>query len=92
MDDPHTKTQYFNLEILGTSPKTEIWLGDTVGSLVQKSVGKLRTGLLPGDYVVEFGLGTPVYPIHLDKDHSTTQVELAAGPTCVRPIFSLPPE
>ena len=83
--------QYFRLEIVASSSETEIWLGDTTGCLVQKAV-KLKTGLIPGDYVVEFGLGTPVYPIHLDKDHSTTKAELLAGPICARPVFSLPPE
>ena len=80
------------LEIVASSSETEIWLGDTTGCLVQKAVAKLKTGLIPGDYVVEFGLGTPVYPIHLDKDHSTTQAELLAEPICARPVFSLPPE
>lgn len=89
VDDPHAKTHYFKIEIVAASPKIEIWLGDTDGCLVQKAVGKLKTGLISGDYVVEFGLGTPAYQIHLDKDHRTTQAELAAGPTCARPIFRL---
>ena len=84
--------QYFQLEIAASSSETEIWLGDTSGCLVQKAVGTLKTGLIPGEYVVEFGLGTVVYPIHLDKDHSTTQAELLTGPTCTRPVFSLPPD
>lgn len=91
MNDPQTKTQYFKLEIVAATSQTEIWLGDTEGCLVQKSVGTLKIGLMPGDYVVEFGLSTPVYPIHLDKDHRTTQAELTAGPTCPRPVFSMPP-
>lgn len=89
MDYPRAKTCYFKIEIVATSPKTEIWLGDTDGCLVQKAIGNLNTGLIPGDYVVEFGLGTPVYPIHLDKDQRTTQAELAAGSTYARPIFRL---
>lgn len=84
--------QYFNLDIMADSPNAEIWLGDTGGCLVQKSVGRLKTDLLPGDYVVAFGLGTPVYPIHLDRDQRTTQAELGAGPTCPRPVFKLLPE
>ena len=83
-------TQYVSLEIMASLPETEIWLGDTDGYFVQKALGKLITRLLPGDYVVEFGLGTPVYPIHLDKDKSTTQAELQAGPVCARPVFGLP--
>lgn len=84
--------QYFQLEIAASSSEIEIWLGDTAGCLVQKAVGTLKTGLIPGDYVVEFGLGTMVYPIHLDKNHSTTQAELLNGPICTRPVFSLPPD
>lgn len=85
-------SQYFQLEIAASSSETEIWLGDTAGYLVQKAVGTLKTGLIPGDYVVEFGLGTLVYPIHLDKDRATTQAELLTGPICTRPVFSLPPD
>lgn len=92
MDNPPAETKYFELEIVAASSKTEIWLGDDGGSLVQKSVGILKTSLLPGDYVVEFGLRTAVYPIHLDKDRRTDQAELATGPTCARPVFTLPPE
>ena len=92
MGDPQTETQYFKLEIVASSSKTQIWLGDTDGCLVQKAVGKLKTTIMPGEYVVEFELGTPVYPIHLSKDHRTTQAELATGPTCVRPVFSLLPD
>ena len=78
--------------IVGTSPATEIWLGDDAGHLVQKEVGALRTSLLPGDYVVEFGLGSSLYPIHLAQASRYTQTELEAGPTCSRPIPQLPPE
>lgn len=82
--------QYFDLEITASASNTEIWLGDTDGCLVQKAIGKLKTGLLPSDYVVEFGLGATVYPIHLGKEDScTTQAALAAGPTCERPVFRL---
>lgn len=42
-------------------------------------------------YTVEFGLGTPVYPIHLDTDLNITQTQLASGPTCQRPVFKLKP-
>lgn len=81
--------KYFQLEIVASSPATEIWLGDTMGCLVQKGIGRLEIGLIPGDYVVEFGLGTPVYPVHLDKDHCTTQAELQTGPIGTRPTFDL---
>lgn len=89
MPAPYHKQHYVKLEIIASSPTTEIWLGDTDGCLVQKSVGTLKTGLIPGAYVVEFGLGTPVYPLQLDQDHSTTQEALARGPTCARPVFKL---
>jgi len=83
---------YHELVIAAASPVTEIWLGDDDGHLVQKEVGELRTSLLPGHYTVEFGLGSPPYPIHLAKASRYTQAELAAGPTCSRPIPKLPPE
>lgn len=83
---------YHKLVILASSPTTEIWLGDDGGSLVQKEGGEMRTSLLPGHYVVEFGLGAPTYPIPLLKDSRYTQAELEAGPTCPRPVFQLPSE
>lgn len=92
MDDPSPTTKYFELEIEAVSPKTEIWLGDDDGSLVEKAVGKLDTSVMAGDYVVEFGLGAPTYPIRLDSDLRTTQAQLTAGPTCARPVFTLQPE
>lgn len=63
---------YFSLEITAGAPTTEIWLGDAGGSLVAREVGVLRERLLPGDYVVEFGLGTRCYPVPLRKDSSFT--------------------
>ena len=83
---------YYKLVIAAAFPATEIWLGDDAGHLVQKEVGELRTSLWPGDYVVEFGLGTSPYPIHLSQESRYTQTELEAGPTCSRPIPQLPPE
>ncbi len=83
---------YYNLIIVAASPATEIWLGDDGGHLVQKEIGTLETSLLPGDYTVEFGLGTSPYPIHLAKASRYTQAELAAGPTRSRPVPKLSPE
>jgi hypothetical protein len=83
---------YHDLVIVASSPATDIWLADDGGHLVQKETGTLETSLLPGDYVVEFGLGTTNYPIHLAKPSRYTQAELAAGPTCPRPIPTLLPE
>ena len=83
---------YYDLVIVATSPVTDIWLGDDEGHLVQKEIGTLATSLLPGYYTVEFGLGSPPYPIHLQRGSRYTQAELAAGPTCARPIPKLASE
>jgi hypothetical protein len=91
MSTARTKPVYFKLVIVATSPITEIWLGDDAGHLVQKEIGALKTSLVPGYYVVEFGLGTSPYPIHLLKASRYTQTELETGPTCLRPIPQLPP-
>lgn len=82
-----TKKQYYRIEILSELPQTAIWLSDLDGCLVEKSIGKLDIGLMPGDYSVEFGLGTTNYPIHLDTDLHITQTQLAAGSTCLRPVL-----
>jgi hypothetical protein len=92
MSTARAKPVYFKLVIIAASPVTEIWLGDDAGYLVQKEVGELRTSLLPGDYVVEFGLGRSAYPIHLAQASRSTQTELEAGLTCSRRMPQLPPE
>jgi hypothetical protein len=79
------------LVLIAASSATEIWLGDDPGHLVQKAVGELGTSLLPGDYLVEFGLSTSPYPIHLTQARRYTQSELEAGPTWSRPMPQLPP-
>lgn len=84
-----TQPEYHRLVIMATCPDTEIWLGDDLGHFVQKGVGTLESSLLPGNYTVEFGLGTAPYPIHLAADSHYTQEELAAGPTCARHIPKL---
>jgi len=89
MSNAKTRKVYYKLVIVASSPTTEIWLGDDSGHLVQKEVGELASSLLPGRYVVEFGLGTPTYPIHLTKASRYGQSELEAGPTCPRPIPQL---
>ena len=83
------KPVYYELVIVAASATTEIWLGDDGGHFVQKEIGTLRTSLLAGHYTVEFGLGSPPYPIHLAKGSRYTQAELAAGPTCSRTIPKL---
>jgi len=87
-----TKRVYHKLTIVASSPLTEIWLGDDCGHLVQMEVGALRTSLLPGYYVVSFGLKAPTYPIKLEKSARTSQRRLEAGPTCPRPVPQLLPE
>jgi hypothetical protein len=83
------KRIYHKLVILASSPATQIWLGDDAGHLVQKGVGELRTSLLPGHYVVSFGLSAPTYAIDLKKASHFTQSQLEAGPTCPRPVLQL---
>ena len=86
MFDAKGRTVYYGLTIVASSQATDIWVGDNDGHLVQKETGTLKTSLLPGNYTVEFGLGTATYPIRLAKSSRYTQQELAAGPTCSRPI------
>ena len=84
-----TEPTYYKLVIVASSPATEIWLGDDAGHFVQREVGKLRTSLLPGYYVVAFGLSAPTYPIDLMEARHFTQSQLEAGPTCPRPVARL---
>jgi len=77
---------YCDLVIVANGATTEIWLGDGGGHFVQKAIGTLETSLLPGDYTVEFGLGTARYPIHLTRASRYMQAELTAEPTCSRAI------
>jgi hypothetical protein len=84
------ETVYYDLTVVASSQTTGIWLGDDEGHLVQKETGTLETSLLPGNYTVEFGLGTTAYPIHLVKTSRHTQEELSAGPICSRPIPNFP--
>lgn len=92
MSKAEVEPVYYELVIVASSSTTDIWLGDDDGHLVQKEIGTLETSLLPGDYTVEFGLGTTPHPIHLARSSRYTQAELAAGPTCSRPIPRLSPE
>jgi len=81
---PKARRVYYDLTIVASSPDTDIWLGDDDGHLVRKEIGELETSLLAGDYIVEFGLGSTPYPIHLTRSTRYKQEELAAGPTCLR--------
>lgn len=72
---------YYRL-VIDAQPCVDIWLADDGGHLVQKETRKLDTQLLPGHYVVAFGLGTQTYPIKLSANSSYTQAEIEAGPQC----------
>ena len=85
-----SKSTYHSLVITASRPETEIWLGDDQGHFVQKAVGELRTSLIPGDYIVEFGLGTQTYPVALSAPARHTQARLEGGPHCRRPTPPLP--
>ena len=67
--------QYYQLTI-EAAPTTEIWLGDADGYLVQREIGRLTARLLPGRYVVQFGLGAPRREIALFADQGYTQQQL----------------
>lgn len=82
--------EYFEIVIVARSPKTDIWLAHE-GHLVQKSDGALETSILPGHYTVEFGLGSPTYPLHVTRDIRLTEEEITAGLPCTRPIPYVPP-
>ena len=83
---------YHKLQIFASSPNTDIWLGDDTGHFVQKAQGKLKTNRLSGDYVVDFGLGTTTYPIHVTEASQHTQAEIVAGPSRPRPLPQVPPD
>jgi len=84
-----TDSRYIDLTIVAASPTTDIWLADTDGHLVQKEVGELRTSLLPGEYVVEFELGTTTYPVSLHEPTELTEAVITTGPGCPRPRVRL---
>lgn len=77
--------EYFEVVIVARLPETDIWLAHD-GHFVQKSDGKLETSILPGHYTVEFGLGTPTYPLHVMQNLLLTEEELTSHPPCPRPI------
>lgn len=86
----NSRSRYRRL-VIHASPRTDIWLADGDGHLVQKESGTLDTGLLPGRYVVEFGLGTQTYPIDLVNDVELSQAGIEAGPRCRRPAVRSAP-
>jgi len=92
MKELSAESVYHELKIVATSPNTEIWLGDDEGYFVVKEVGTLRERLMPGDYTVEFGLGSTCYPIALQENSELTQDDLESGPSCKRPAVIIPDE
>lgn len=81
-----SQATYYDLVIVAESPDTEIWLGDDAGYFVQKATGTLSSSLLPGMYIVEFGLGTPQYAIDLAAASHYTERQLTAGASTPRRI------
>lgn len=77
--------KYFEIVIVARSPKTDIWLAHE-GHLVQKGDGVLATNILTGDYTVEFGLGSPTYPLLVARDVRWTEEEITASPPCPDPF------
>lgn len=64
---------YKKLIIRATDPKTDIWLADDDGNLVQKEVGEMKTSLLKGKYVVHFGLKSKGIEFDLHEDREMIQ-------------------
>jgi len=86
MDKSKVESVYLDLVIEAASENTDIWLGDDDGHFVQKGVGVLRSSLMPGNYTVEFGLGSTTCPISFTEASHLTEEDLVAGPTCPRPV------
>ena len=85
-----SQATYYDLVIVAESPDTEIWLGDNEGHFVQRETGTLSSSLLPGMYIVEFGLGTPQYEIDLSADSHYTERKLTAGESTPRRMPKFP--
>jgi len=78
---------YYRVSIQATDATTEIWIGDDHGHPVMRETGALHTHLLAGDYTVEFGLGSTVYPLVLHGPVVLTEAAVRSGPACARPPF-----
>jgi hypothetical protein len=85
-----SQATYCDIVIVASSPDTEIWLGDEGGYFVQKATGTLSSRLLPGRYMVEFGLGTPQYAIDLFADSHYTERKMTAGESTPRRMLKCP--
>jgi hypothetical protein len=62
------------LKVITTRPDTEVWVGDADGHFVCKGVGGLEEGLLPGKYVVSFGLKGKKHEVVLDPEWDETEI------------------
>jgi hypothetical protein len=83
---------YHHLVIEAASLETDIWLADDDGHLVQKATGVLDIHVVAGDYVVEFGLGTTVYPVRLVADARHAEQDIRTWSSCPRPVlFAIKP-
>ena len=80
----------YDLVIVAESPDTEIWLGDDEGHFVQKETGTLSSSLLPGRYIVEFGLGAPQYAIDLSAASHYTERQVTARESIPRRMPKFP--
>jgi hypothetical protein len=85
-----SQATYYDLVIVAESPDTEIWLGDDAGYFVQKETGTLASRLLPGIYIVAFGLGTPQYAIDLSAASHYTERQVTAGASTPRRMPQFP--
>lgn len=77
---------YHKLIIDAATPTTEIWLGDDQGFLVSKAAGRLTIGIKPGDYIVEFTLGGPCYPLRINADQHLSEAQVRQASPQPRPI------
>lgn len=66
--------KYKTLKVIAQNPEIEIWVGDGEGNFVCKDVGTLEEGLLPGEYTIEFGLGTFKHRVQLYSDMHELEV------------------
>jgi len=65
--------QYKKLKITAANPKTQIYLSDESGALVQTEVGVMETSVLGGSYFIEFGLDGDKEPLDLTEDTEVRQ-------------------
>ncbi len=62
------------LKVITKKPETEVWVADEEGNLVSKSVGGYDERLLPGKYIVSFGLKGKRHLVELSPDFDETEI------------------